>query len=97
MATHLVAVAREAVTNAVKHGSATQITFVLDTTAQHEVMMEISDNGIGGAEARPASEAMSSGLGIAGMKVRARAMDGRLDIESQGTAGTRIRLRVPLR
>jgi signal transduction histidine kinase/ligand-binding sensor domain-containing protein len=97
MATHLVAVAREAVTNAVKHGSATEITFVLDTTARHEVVMEIADNGVGGAAVRPVGEAMSSGLGISGMKARARAMAGRLEIESQATAGTRIRLFVPLR
>lgn len=97
MAMHLVAVAREAVTNAVKHGSATQITFVLDTTARHEFVMEIADNGVGGAAPGPVGAAMSSGLGISGMKARVRAMDGRLDIESQATAGTRIRLRVPLR
>ena len=52
------------------------------------VIVEVSDDGIGGADAR-------RGSGLRGLADRVEALDGRLDLDSPPGAGTRIRAEIP--
>jgi hypothetical protein len=58
------------------------------TSARHRLVVEIADDGAGGAE--PAN-----GSGLRGLMDRVGALDGDLTVESPPGAGTRIRASVP--
>lgn len=97
VAAHVMAVVREAVTNAIKHAGATEIGLAVDTSAAGQLVIEIADNGGGMDRGAQASRPVSGGLGMAGMQTRAQAMGGSLEVVTNGSPGTRVRLRVPLR
>jgi signal transduction histidine kinase len=80
-------VACEAITNAVKHGSASTVSIraVRENRALH---VSIRDDGIGGAVVR-------SGSGLAGLKDRVAAHGGTFEILSPRGAGTRIEVAIP--
>jgi two-component system sensor histidine kinase DesK len=78
---------REAVTNVVRHAGARHCRVALSQSARgEEVVLEVSDDGRGGAAAE--------GAGLAGMRERAAALGGRL--ERDGVRGTALRLALPL-
>jgi signal transduction histidine kinase/uncharacterized protein YhfF len=78
----------EALSNAVKHAGATEVR--VDLQRRGPVLhAEISDDGIGGAEAGGA------GSGLHGLVDR-DALGGRLEVESAPGAGTRLRAAIPL-
>jgi signal transduction histidine kinase len=80
-------VACEALTNAVKHASATQVQ--LRTDQRDGVLrLLVADDGVGGAAA-------NGGTGLAGLADRVAAQGGRLVIESPPGAGTRIAAEFP--
>jgi signal transduction histidine kinase len=54
-----------------------------------EVVAEVADDGIGGADG-------AGGSGLQGLGDRVAALDGRLEIESPPGAGTRVRAHLPL-
>lgn len=80
-------VCSEAITNAVKHASATSVHVELsrETTA---VVVTVSDDGVGGAD--PAS-----GSGLRGLTDRVEALGGRLLIGNPRGGGTRLAARIP--
>jgi signal transduction histidine kinase len=88
----LVRIAREAVTNAVKHGAAQHIRVVLGNgPAGHHLV--VHDDGIGfDVEALAAQNGTSGGYGLVSMRDRARGLAGRLDIESEPGAGSQVRV-----
>jgi signal transduction histidine kinase len=91
IADHLVAVIRESLTNASKHAAASSYAielFVLDD----EVILEVTDNGIGVA----AAEARGAGMGLTNLSNRAEKLGGSFDIRSIEAGGTRVTWRVPL-
>ncbi|WP_104127118.1 histidine kinase [Cryobacterium sp. Y57] len=77
----------EAITNAVKHSSATAIHIAAQTTAQ-ELIVTVTDNGHGGADE-------TLGTGIRGLKERAETLGGALNIDSPPGGPTMLRLRLP--
>jgi signal transduction histidine kinase len=80
-------VACEALTNAVKHASATKVQ--LRTDQRDGVLhLLVADDGVGGAAA-------NGGTGLAGLADRVAAQGGRLVIESPPGAGTRIAAEFP--
>jgi two-component sensor histidine kinase len=79
----LLLVFAEAVTNATKHAGCTHISSHLRTTPGG-VTMEVSDDGIGGADA--------DGFGLSGLRDRIGALGGSVEIESPAGGGTRIRV-----
>ena len=81
-------VAAEALTNVVKHADAGTAAVRLERAADR-VVLEVSDDGIGGADRAP-------GSGLRGLADRVEALDGRLDILSPPGQGTRIRAEFPL-
>jgi signal transduction histidine kinase len=77
----------EALTNVAKYAQAS-VASVRVTRENGHVLVEIVDDGIGGADPR-------RGSGIRGLADRVEALDGRLDVESPPGAGTRIRAEIP--
>ncbi|MFG1947078.1 sensor histidine kinase [Nonomuraea sp. NPDC048826] len=84
--TALYFVAREAITNAVKHARARDILVVLGEDGK-AVRVDISDDGAGGAD--------PSGGGLAGLARRVLALDGTFEVDSPAGGGTRVRATLP--
>jgi signal transduction histidine kinase len=79
----------EALTNVVKHAEASCATVSIGA-ANGELMVEVGDDGVGGAGA-------AAGSGLRGLGDRVGALDGTLDVESPAGGGTLLRARIPLR
>jgi signal transduction histidine kinase len=80
-------VAAEALTNVVKYAEATHVTVRLGRE-RGEVVLEISDDGIGGAD-------VAHGSGLRGLVDRVEALGGRVDLVSPPGGGTRLRAVFP--
>ena len=60
--------------------------------AEHEALdavVEVADDGVGGADP-------DSGSGLSGLRDRAAALDGSLQVESESGGGTKVRAELPL-
>jgi signal transduction histidine kinase len=77
----------ESLTNAAKHASAAAAT-VRVGRANGSAVVEVSDDGIGGADLR-------RGTGLRGLVDRLAALDGELVLESPAGGGTRVHARIP--
>lgn len=88
---HLFRIVREAVTNALRHGHATQVRMRIQAVAD-ELLFDVTDDGPG----LPAGGAGVPGRGIAGMRTRAQALHGSIGWESGTLGGTKVVLRFPL-
>jgi PAS domain S-box-containing protein len=86
---HLYNIAREAVTNAVKHGSPRQILMILKSE-KGRLLLSVSDNGRGISRKKPKKGAM--GLRI--MQYRARAIGATLEIGPGKKKGTVVTCRL---
>ncbi|MFF4992206.1 sensor histidine kinase [Streptosporangium saharense] len=84
--TALYFVAREAITNAVKHAGAREILVVV-TEDERTVSVAISDDGAGGAD--------PSGGGLSGLARRVLALDGTFDVHSPPGGPTRVVATLP--
>jgi signal transduction histidine kinase len=82
-------VVAESLTNIAKHAGATEIGVGMSTTNE-TVIVEIRDNGGGGAN-------LTHGTGIRGLADRVEALGGTLDLDSSAGAGTVIRAELPRR
>lgn len=80
MEIHFFRIVQEAVNNILKHSKATSVAVGIHRSGD-EVVVEISDNGIGYA-------AQQGGFGVSGMMERARILGGRLSIASEPGKGT---------
>lgn len=90
-ATHLYRIAQEAVTNALRHGSADRIRIFL-SLQDDRIALEISDNGVGFDSLETNTSALSSaGMGMRTMKYRASLIGGRVQVEQSAEGGTLIR------
>jgi signal transduction histidine kinase len=85
-------IAREAVSNVVRHSGATRATVSVVADAD-SATLAISDDGVG----FDAGQRLGSGhFGLANVRDRTAAVGGSLEIESQPGGGTRLVVRVPL-
>jgi signal transduction histidine kinase len=81
---------QEALTNAVKHASASHL--VLDVQeGDDEIRIAIRDDGAGFDQSTP-----TSGRGLTGMRERIELLGGEIDVSSKPGEGTEISARVPL-
>ena len=80
-------VANEAVANAVKHSGASAVQ-VSVSRADGSIVVTVADDGLGGAEVRPAS-------GLAGLNDRVSAAGGALQVHSAAGHGTIVRAVLP--
>ncbi len=89
--THMFRIAQEALTNAFRHSSADEISLSLEKR-ENDLILTVSDNGKG-FDPKASSQ---SGLGLLGMRERARAMRGRVEITPVAGTGVTVEVRVPL-
>jgi ligand-binding sensor domain-containing protein/signal transduction histidine kinase len=87
---HLYLASKEAVTNAVKHARASEISVTLRVAAG-TLVLEISDDGCG----LPAGGVDPTGNGLKNLRERMTAAGGTLEVASVAGAGTRVRCTVP--
>jgi signal transduction histidine kinase len=83
--THLYRIAQEAVTNAIKHGEATQIEIRLAHTSEGAQLL-VEDNGRGFCQERRGRR----GMGLRIMQYRADMLGGNFSIEGGSQGGTRV-------
>ena len=89
-------VAQEALRNAVKHSAATTI-FLRLHREEHEVVLEVHDDGCGfEVPARLNELTNENHFGLIGMTERAAHIGGRVDIESTLNEGTSIIMAIPI-
>jgi PAS domain S-box-containing protein len=87
---------QESLTNVVKHARISKAV-VLVRVANGRVVVKIEDAGVGfDADACLGFSAIIGGVGLLGMRERARSLGGRLTVESTSGAGTAITLELPL-
>jgi signal transduction histidine kinase len=87
VATALYYVVAEALTNVAKYASASRATVAVRRDGG-DAVAEVSDDGVGGADA-------ASGSGLQGLSDRVAALDGRLEVESAPGRGTLVCARIP--
>lgn len=88
--------AQEALANSARHSGANAARLCL-TIAEHEVFLDISDEGRGFDSAAILSRSQSrEHFGLQGLQERARALGGDCQIASQPNAGTRIMVNLPI-
>lgn len=90
-AIHLYRIAQEAVSNAVKHGSATKVSVHLASTKSH-IRLRVMDNGTGFTE----NWDSEGGLGVRIMQFRARLIGGNLEISDIPEKGATITCTIPV-
>jgi signal transduction histidine kinase len=88
-ADHVLAVVREALTNAGKYANATVYRVIL--RVDDDIVLEVADNGTGFDLA-----ASSAGLGLVNLRQRAEKLDGSFQILSEVGGGTRLIWSVPI-
>jgi signal transduction histidine kinase len=86
MRAHLLRIAREAVMNALRHGDPSRIDIEF-RGGDEQLVLEIRDDGSG----LPAGSDSDVGMGLIGMRYRAMAIGGRLELESTPSEGTVVR------
>jgi signal transduction histidine kinase len=89
--THLFRIAQEALTNVARHASAKHVRVQLESSGGF-VLLRISDDGCG-LSAEPANP---RGLGLIGIRARARSAGGDVEIRSRAGQGVLIEVRVPV-
>ncbi len=80
----------ESLANVVKHAHADSAQVRVECSEGRAVAVEISDNGVGGADA-------DRGSGLRGLRDRVEALDGDLQVESAPGRGTLVRAALPVR
>jgi signal transduction histidine kinase len=80
-------VVSEALTNVAKHASATQASVTM-TKSDGRLAVEISDDGVGGAD-------IDRGTGLRGLTDRLAAIGGELEVDSKPGRGTTVRASIP--
>jgi signal transduction histidine kinase len=81
-------VVSEALTNVAKYAHAQRATIAVRRAADM-VVVEVSDDGVGGAN-------LAGGSGLRGLSDRVSALDGRLEVLSPVGEGTQVRAEIPL-
>ena len=82
--------AAELIANATKHSYANQIKINIYTERSGVLRLEVTDDGIGGADA-------ARGSGLAGLAQRVSTVDGRIDVSSPPGGPTTVTIELPLR
>lgn len=85
---------QEALSNVARHADARRVAVSLGTV-DGIALLTVEDDGCGFA-ARDGGEGRADGLGLLGMRERARRFDGHLLVESAPGAGTSITVALPL-
>jgi signal transduction histidine kinase len=87
---HLFLAVKEALTNAVRHGGATEIIFRVRVT-NDGLLISVTDNGSGFD-----ASSHSGGYGLSNLRKRLEQLRGRCELQSVPGGGTTVSLQVPL-
>jgi signal transduction histidine kinase len=87
----LARVVHEAIANTARHAAATAVS--VELSGESGVRLTVSDDGVGLDPDR--LQAVSSGVGILGMRERVRLLGGELSIVSRPLRGTRVEVHLP--
>jgi signal transduction histidine kinase len=90
--THLFRIAQEALTNVARHSGAKHVWIRLHAD-EDKLKLSIRDDGHG---LQPNQKDGRRGLGMIGMRARARSMGGELTVDSQNGAGVTVEVWVPM-
>jgi signal transduction histidine kinase len=82
--------AAELIANATKHSYANEIKINIHTERTGVLRLEVTDDGIGGADA-------AHGSGLAGLAQRVSTVDGRIDVSSPPGGPTTVTIELPLK
>jgi signal transduction histidine kinase len=82
--------AAELIANATKHSYANEIIIIIHTERGGVLRLEVSDDGVGGADA-------ARGSGLAGLAQRVSTVDGRIDVSSPPGGPTLVTVTLPLK
>ncbi len=93
--THLFRIAQEALTNIARHSGASQVRLQLEED-NGQAWLCIEDNGRG-LPVAPPSPTTRRGLGLTGMRARARECGGSLNLVKSALGGLAVQVTVPLR
>ncbi len=93
MEQHLLRIAQEAVTNAVKHARASEVCIQLAMDSG-KLSMRVADNGEGFEQTEAFSE-VGGHFGLLGMRERAERLGGELQLHSEPGQGTEVEVTVP--
>jgi PAS domain S-box-containing protein len=88
--THLLAIAKEALSNSIRHTKADKRMVTLERHG-NKIRLQVTDNGRGFSPSRRQTQ----GMGLQNMQARARKLRGRLAITSVLTEGTTVTLTIP--
>ncbi len=91
-------ITQEALTNVMRHAGATAVTISLDVDENmHELMLSVVDNGRGlSGEGAAGADTPGDGIGLAGIRERVLANQGRLELRSGSGTGLALVARFPL-
>lgn len=87
----VVAVVREAVANAHRHGDATEVVVDFDLGVDDKLRVVVADDGVGFDPSLPAE-----GFGIQNLRARAREFGGTFQVVSEPGTGTRVTWEIPV-
>ena len=90
--THLFRIAQEALTNVARHAGARNVRLKLESKGE-QIQLSVQDDGRG----LDAAAANGRGMGMIGMRARARSTGGDLTVDSRAGGGVLIEVRVPIR
>ena len=93
VADHMVAVAREALSNTVRHSQATEVVLEVDADSAW-VTLRVRDNGVGPSPESVGAECVGNGLG--NMSSRADELGGMFAMDGAPGAGCTVQWRVPI-
>src|SRR5581483_3783555 len=92
--THLFRIAQEALTNVARHSGAQHVWMAL-SQSPNEIVLSIRDDGRGLPAAAADDGAALNGMGMIGMRARARSTGGDVTVRSRPAQGVQIEVRVP--
>jgi len=87
-------IAQEALTNVARHAKAKRVSVRLSRN-RDQLFLIVKDDGVG-FDVKALKDSTPVALGLRGMKERASAVRGRIDIDSADGKGTQVRVRFPI-
>ena len=91
---NLYRVIQEGINNIIKHSKATEAELKV-IRLEDQIIITISDNGIGLASDKKSSENRKHGFGLSGIAERVKILKGEFKVESEGNSGTVLRISIP--
>ncbi|WP_347175270.1 sensor histidine kinase [Polaribacter uvawellassae] len=89
---HLYRIISELTTNAIKHANASEININLSQENNKNILLKISDNGIGFDK----SNIAKNSYGLSNIEKRVKDINGKITIETEKNKGTEIKISIPI-